>query len=198
MTSPRWPPPTLRSSSKMSRWMDWDRCSSSRPRSYSCRRAREPSSWGSEAPWVALAAWTSARIRSRHTEPARPCNIGSSARSIMSIPSWWPWSSIPGKWWQAPKSRKKFHVNGWRLPMYQIRPDRYGQRWRAGHRHGEGFHRDQRQRRRCGGSGMFFSSRAICSSFDKACTDAEWKIDAATKEKGSGSFAVWTGETFPW
>ena len=24
------------------------------------------------------------------------------------------------------------------------------------------------------------------------------KIDAATKEKGSGSFAMWTGETFPW
>lgn len=26
----------------------------------------------------------------------------------------------------------------------------------------------------------------------------KWKIDAATKEKGSGSFAMWTGETFPW
>ena len=26
----------------------------------------------------------------------------------------------------------------------------------------------------------------------------ECQIDAATKEKGSGSFAVWTGETFPW
>ncbi|KAL6716010.1 hypothetical protein ACLMJK_006972 [Lecanora helva] len=26
----------------------------------------------------------------------------------------------------------------------------------------------------------------------------KFKIDAATKEKGSGSFAVWTGETFPW
>lgn len=26
----------------------------------------------------------------------------------------------------------------------------------------------------------------------------EYQIDAATKEKGSGSFALWTGETFPW
>ena len=34
--------------------------------------------------------------------------------------------------------------------------------------------------------------------FCEECTDGMEKIDAATKEKGSGSFAVWTGETFPW